>query len=153
MLASQGATNPNQRPDGLWLCEGKQLRIKDPRIRRPRRKSRRGFLLAGLHSDEQCVPFMMFAGCGRSTARESLIEQLRPRDLFYVHPSPVGKWAATGTSDLICQHFDDAVVLAIVVRFNNPVPATVTELKQSGLRDGRSQYLINVRIGHWEVKA
>jgi len=81
----------------------------------------------------------MFAGPGRSTARESLIEQLRTRDLFYVHPSPVGKWAATGASDLICQYFDDAVVFAIVMRFNDPDPATVTELKQSGLRDGGPQ--------------
>jgi hypothetical protein len=88
---------------------------------------------------------VVLAGRGRSATREGLIEQLRIRDSFNVHPSPVGKWAAAVASDLICQHFDDAVVLAMVVRFNNPVPATVTELKQSGLRDGRPQQLIYVK--------
>ena len=59
-------------------------------------------------------------------------------------PPPVGKRAAAGAADLIRQQLDDAVVLTVIVRFDDPVFVPVAKSNQPGLFDRRSQQLIEV---------
>jgi hypothetical protein len=69
----------------------------------------------------------MFAGRRGSAAGEGLVEQLRIGDLVGLHPAPVGERAAARPADLPGQQFGDAVVLTVVVRFDDPVFVAVTE--------------------------
>lgn len=48
---------------------------------------------------------------------------------------------------MIRQKFNDAVMLAIIVRFDDSAFAVVAEPKHSGLLDRRSQQLVELRIG------
>jgi hypothetical protein len=88
----------------------------------------------------------MFAGSRRTAARKGLVEQLSVRDQLGFHPSPVGKRSAAGTADLIRQQLDDAIVLTIIVRFDDAIFIEVAKSNQSGVFDRRSQQLIEVRI-------
>lgn len=76
---------------------------------------------------------MVFAGTGGAAAGEGLVEQLRIGDLVGFHPAPVGKRAAARPADLPGQQFDDAVVLTIVMRFDDAVFVAAAEPQQSGL--------------------
>ena len=88
----------------------------------------------------------MFARRGRAAAGEGLIEQFGVGDQVCFHPSPVGERAAAGSADLIRQQLDDAVVFAIIVRFDDPILVAVAKSNQPGLFDRSAQQLIEVRI-------
>ena len=89
---------------------------------------------------------MMFTRDGRASAGEGLIEQFGVGDQVCFHPSPVGERAAAGAADLVRQQLDDAVVFAIVVRFDDANFVLVAKLKQPGLFDRCSQQLIEAWI-------
>ena len=104
-------------------------------------------IIGGFDSEEEFVPFVMFAGRRGSAAREGLFEQLWIGDLVSFHPAPVGERTAARPADLPGQQFDDAVVLTVVVRFDDAVFVAVTEAEQSGLFDRGPQQLVKLRIG------
>ena len=62
---------------------------------------------------------MVFTGRSGASAGKGPIEQLGVGDQVGFHPSPVGKWTGAGATDLPGQEFDDAIMFAVVVRFDD----------------------------------
>ena len=82
------------------------LRIRDRAGREPRGRLGGACLrvIGGwFHSDEQYLPFQMFAGGGGPPSRKSLIQQLEVNDLIRLHQDPVGQAATTGAAYLVRQ--------------------------------------------------
>jgi len=68
-----------------------------------------------------------------------LAQHLDIRDQRRLHPSPVGKSLAAGTSDLISKQLGHTVVNPVVMWFNNAHPVLVAKPKQSPLLDGHRE--------------
>ena len=77
------------------------------------------------HSDEELVPFQMFAGSGGPASRKDPIQQFEVIDLIRLHQDPVGKRATTGAANLIRQQLDRAVEDSVIVRLQNPISAMI----------------------------
>jgi hypothetical protein len=79
------------------------------------------------HSDEEFVPFAMFAGGDGAASRECLIEEFEIGNLIHLHQDPVGKGAAAGARDLIPQQLDRAVEDSVIVRLKNAIFAVMAQ--------------------------
>jgi len=127
--------------------DGEIYRELSARVRRAGWSESARRIFGWLDSEEEFVPLVMLTGTRGSAARKGLVEQLPIGDLVNVHPAPVGERTAARPAGLPRQRFDDAVVLTVVVRFDDPVFIAVTEPQQSGLFDCGTQQMVELRIG------
>lgn len=96
---------------------------------------------------------MVFARRSGAASRKSTVEHLRVGDQIRFHPTPVGQRTAAGAADLIRQHLDHAILLAVIVRFDDAVSVPVVKPHQPSLFDRRSQKVIELRIGSWHEES
>ena len=101
-----------------------------------------------LHSDEQLVPFPMFAGSGGPISRKVLIEQLDVSNLVRLQQDPVGKRATTGAANLIRQELDRAVEDSVIVRFQNAMLAMIEQLNHAPMLNGGPEQRIGLQQQH-----
>src|SRR5260370_33418214 len=104
-------------------------------------------VISRLDSDEQLVPFVVFARfCGTPTGKRP-VQQLDIRDQVLLRPAPVGQFLATGSPHLVAKELDDAVVNPVVVWFNDALAVFVAESKQALFLDRRPDQWIDFRFG------
>jgi hypothetical protein len=77
------------------------------------------FVLRRFDSQEQLIPLMMFSRRAGPPAWEAPIQQTDVRDQIHLHPSPVRKWAAADTADLIPKKLNRTIVNPIIVGFDD----------------------------------
>ena len=103
-------------------------------------------LVSWFDSDEELVPFVMFAGGRGTAAGKGSVQDLDVGDQVLFHPSPVGELVTAGTSDLICEELDYAVVDPVVVRFDNALPILIDQPDETCFVDGLPELRIDVRL-------
>ena len=96
-------------------------------------------------SDEERVPFEMFAGSGRPASRKDLIQQLEVSDLIRLHQDPVGKGTTTGAANLIRQQLDRAVEDSVIVRLKNAISAVIEQPNHASFFDGPPEHRIRLQ--------
>src|SRR5580658_5184471 len=96
-------------------------------------------VLGRFDSQEQLIPLMMFARGAGPPTWEGPIQQNHVRDQVHLHPSPVRKWAAADTTDLIPEKLNRTVVNTIIVRFDDSLLLLINKLDQAPLLDCRSE--------------
>src|SRR5260370_36619858 len=101
-------------------------------------------VISRLDSDEQLVPFVVFARfCGTPTGKRP-VQQLDIRDQVLLRPAPVGQFLATGSPHLVAKELDDAFVNPAVVRLTDALSGFVAEPTQSLFLDPRPTRGIDV---------
>ena len=96
-------------------------------------------LVSRFDSDEELVPFVMFARFCGTPAGKSPVQHVDIRDQVLLGPPPVGQFLAAGAAHLVSKEFDYAVVIVnpVVVWFHDALAVFVPEPKQTFLLDGR----------------
>ena len=87
-------------------------------------------------SDEQLVPFLVFARFGGTASRKGPVQQLEIRDQILLCPSPVRQFPAARSGHLVPKELDQTFV--------NPV--FVAEPEQAFLLNGRPDDWMDVRV-------
>ena len=90
-------------------------------------------------ADEEHVPFDMFTGCSRASAREGLVQQYEVSDFVDLRQEPVGKRAIAATGDLPTQQLDRAIENPVVMRFRNAILTMIGKSNHTRVLDGRPE--------------
>jgi hypothetical protein len=75
--------------------------------------------VSGFYSDVELVPFDVSAGLSGSPARQRPSRHGKLSDVIHLHWQPVGKWARTGSVNLIRQSLDRAVKHSVIMRIDD----------------------------------
>ena len=97
-------------------------------------------------SDEQLVPFLVFARFGGTASRKRPVQQLEIRDQILLCPSPIRQFLTARSGHLVPKELDYAFVNPIIVRLHNTLAVLVVEPEQAFLFNGRPDNWIDVRI-------
>ena len=62
--------------------------------------------LGWLDADEEHIPFDVFTGCRRASAREGLVHEFEVSDLVDLRQEPVGKGPTAAAGNLPAQQLD-----------------------------------------------
>ena len=87
----------------------------------------------------------MLTRSGGASAWERLVENPDIGNRTGLQPSPVGQILTTCTANLITEKFDDALMYAVIVRFDNSLFAAIAELKQAFLLNGLHEQRVGFR--------
>lgn len=77
----------------------------------------------------------MFAGARGSPSRKGLSQRDKANDRIHLHQQPVGKWAGTGSVNLIREQLDRAVEYSVIVRLNDALPVVVDKPHHAPMLD------------------
>lgn len=105
-------------------------------------------LIGRFDSDEQLVPFLVFARCGGTASRKGPVQQLEIRDQALLCPAPVGQLLAARSGHLVPKELDQAFMNSIVVRFDDTLAVFLSKPEQAFLLDGGPDDRIDVRVDY-----
>jgi hypothetical protein len=90
-------------------------------------------------TDEEHIPFDVFASCSRAPTREGLVQQFEVSDLIDLRQEPVGKRATAAAGNLPTQQLDRAFENPVIMRFRNAILAMVGKSNHTRVLDGRPE--------------
>jgi hypothetical protein len=90
---------------------------------------------------------MMLPRSGRAAARKGPVQQLGVGNKLQLHPSPIRKRPAAGTTHLVSEKLDRTIVNPIIMRLDDARFVAVDKLNQPLLPDRSANEFINIRRG------
>ena len=93
-------------------------------------------VLGWFDADEEYIPFDVFTGCRRASAREGLVHQFEVSDLVDLRQEPVGE-RPTAAGNLPTQQLDGAFGNPVVMRFRNAILAMIGKPNHTRILDRR----------------
>jgi hypothetical protein len=97
-------------------------------------------------SDEELVPFLVFARFGGPASRKGPAQQLEIRDEILLCPSPVRQFLAARSSHLVRKELDQTFVNPVIVRFHDTLAVFVVKPEQAFLLNSGPDEWIDVRV-------